>query len=68
MSEAKKINTQKVMGEENIIMLTAAVVFSIFLSVFGGWYLSISEQQDKAAQTECARYHPDTGKFEWLRD
>ena len=41
---------------------------SIFLSVFGGWYLSISEQQAKAAQTECARYHPDTGKFEWLRD
>ena len=39
---------------------------SIFLSVFGGWYLSISEQQAKAARTECARYHPDTGKFEWL--
>tara|TARA_R110000796_G_C14293707_1_gene404311 strand:+ start:124 stop:297 length:174 start_codon:yes stop_codon:yes gene_type:complete len=54
------------MAEENIIMLIAAVVFSIFLAVFGGWYLSISEQQDKAAQTECARYHPDTGKFEWL--
>ena len=22
---------------------------------------------ESAAQTECARYHPDTGKFEWLR-
>ena len=54
------------MGEENVIMLIAAVFFSIFLSVFGGWYLSIGEQQYKAAQTECARYHPDTGKFEWL--
>ena len=54
------------MDEENIIMLTAAVAFSIFMSVFGGWHLSISEQQGIAAQTECARYHPDTGKFEWL--
>ena len=54
------------MDEENTIILIAAVFFSIFLSVFGGWYLSISEQQAKAAQTECARYHPDTGKFEWL--
>ena len=54
------------MDDENVIILIAAVFFSIFLSVFGGWHLSISEQQAKAAQTECARYHPDTGKFEWL--
>ena len=54
------------MDDENVIILIAAVFFSIFLSVFGGWHLSISEQQAKAAQTECARYHPDTGKFEWI--
>ena len=54
------------MDEENIILLIAAVFFSVFLSVFGGHSLGISEQQAKAAQTECARYHPDTGKFEWL--
>jgi hypothetical protein len=23
---------------------------------------------DRAAQTECARYNPDTGKFEWLKE
>ena len=22
--------------------------------------------QNQAAKTECARFHPDTGKFEWL--
>ena len=54
------------MDEENTIILIAAVFFSIFLSVFGGWYLGLGHTQDIAAQTECARYHPDTGKFEWL--
>ena len=54
------------MDDENVIMLIAAVFFSIFLSVFGGWYLGLDHTQDIAAQTECARYHPDTGKFEWL--
>jgi len=22
----------------------------------------------KTAQTECARYHPDTGEFEWIKE
>ena len=54
------------MDEENFPILIAAVCFSIILAVFGGWGLSLSEQQDIAAQTGCARYHPDTGEFEWL--
>jgi len=24
--------------------------------------------QKTTAQTECARYHPDTGKFEWIKE
>ena len=54
------------MDEESIGILIAAGAFSIFLAIFSGWYLGIIHVRDEATQTECARYHPDTGKFEWL--
>ena len=56
------------MDEESIVILIAAIAFSLCLAFYGGWKLGISQTQDIAARTECARYHPDTGKFEWLRD
>tara|TARA_R110000796_G_scaffold7861_4_gene26511 strand:- start:673 stop:846 length:174 start_codon:yes stop_codon:yes gene_type:complete len=55
------------MDEESIGILIVAIAVSLCLAFFGGWKLGISQTQEKAAQTECARYHPDTGKFEWLR-
>jgi len=51
------------MKDLNILMIIACVFSAITLSVIG-----IIEGQvfQKAAQTECARYHPETGDFEWL--
>ena len=54
------------MDEESIKILIGAIAFSLCLALIGGWYLGLGHTQDIAAQTECARYHPDTGKFEWL--
>jgi preprotein translocase subunit SecG len=42
------------------------------LFLWGCLILSFTKQtkdmvwQKKAAQTECAQYHPKTGKFEWI--
>jgi len=48
----------------------AAILTLAILCLGGSFHLGdnrgIEHTQDKAAQTECARYHPDTGKFEWL--
>ena len=51
------------MKELNVLMIIACIFSAITLSVIG-----IIEGQvfQKAAQTECARYHPETGDFEWL--
>ena len=60
------ITWRRVMDKESIKILIGAIAFSLCLAFSGGWKLGVSETQDIAAQTECARYHPDTGKFEWL--
>ena len=46
--------------------LIIAVIVFLCLSFSKGHDVGVVDTQDKAAQTECARYHPDTGKFEWI--
>ena len=51
------------MKDLNIVMVVACV-FSAFT------FLAVGVMQDRAAQqaaqTECARFNPETGDFEWL--
>lgn len=46
--------------------LIAIIVISIFVGVAIGSTLEQYEQHTQAAQTQCARYHPNTGEFEWI--
>ena len=36
------------------------------IGVLIGAAIEQKNMQDKAAETECAQYHPVTGDFEWL--
>ena len=51
------------MKELNVLMIIACIFSAITLSVIGILEGQVFQQ---AAQTECARYHPETGDFEWL--
>jgi len=51
------------MKDLNILMVIACVFSAITFLVVG----VIEERAfQQAAQTECARYNPETGNFEWL--
>ena len=51
--------------------LTMELVVACVFSAFTFLVVAVMEerafqQAQQAAQTECARYHPETGDFEWL--
>jgi hypothetical protein len=50
--------------------LVAFLVLSLSFMLGNGRGGSSGQEQTQAiaAQTECARYHPETGKFEWLEE
>jgi len=59
--------------ENNLIMpaiLVCLAAFTIGLGLGGLAQGGATEKkwQKTTAQTECARFHPDTGKFEWIKD
>jgi len=51
------------MKDLNILMVIACVLFAITLVVVD---LMEERAAQQAAQTECARFNPETGDFEWL--
>jgi len=48
--------------------LTMELVVACVFSAFTFLVVAVMEERafQQAAQTECARYHPETGDFEWL--
>ncbi len=57
-------------NNQKLILCLGFFLGLFFSAMFGCvWGHSVGLEQSKAiaATTECARYHPDTGKFEWLR-
>jgi hypothetical protein len=51
---------------ESLFVLFLVTVFCIFFLI--GALAGEGIIKEKAAATECARFHPDTGDFEWLKD
>ena len=49
---------------KDILILIPCVFFAMACLVC----ITVMEERvlQQAAQTECARYHPETGDFEWL--
>ena len=31
------------------------------------WFTDVIDLREKAAKTQCARFHPETGEFEWIQ-
>ncbi len=48
------------------VSLISGLIIGIILSGFVG-YLTVDDLQDKAIKSECARYHPTTGAFEFIK-
>ena len=46
--------------------LVIAIIVAVILAFIGGAIQGENQAKDRAAQTECARFSPDTGGFEWL--
>jgi hypothetical protein len=42
------------------------IMFALF-SVLFSTFMGIAINQHDAVKTECARYHPVTGDFEWVK-
>ncbi len=49
-------------GNEFLVGLLAGLMLSAVIVALVG----LPQVYDRAAQTECARFNPDTGDFEWL--
>ena len=49
-------------------MILCLLIASAFAGFLGGTLLTVDGFHDQAAKTECAQYHPVTGKFEWLEE
>jgi len=59
--------------ENNLIMPAILVCLAAFITGLGlGGFAQGGAAEEKwqktTAQTECARFHPDTGKFEWIKE
>jgi len=59
--------------DSNKIAMLLSVLFVLILmaTVMGAKSGTAQENRRweiKTAQTECARYHPDTGEFEWIKE
>ena len=52
------------MNDDFKIGMALAIMGTIGLLI--GAAILQNNMQDKAAETECAQYHPVTGDFEWL--
>jgi hypothetical protein len=53
-------------GRCSIALVVLLISFPI--NHLWGYSKGLSRAYALAAQTECARYHPDTAKFEWLKE
>ena len=51
------------MNKELVVVIV--VIAMIFVGM-GSVILGANKVKDRAAQTECARFNPETGGFEWL--
>jgi hypothetical protein len=49
-------------------LILAGILLSFLIGLLIGWARGENKTQAKVAQTECARYHPETGRFEWLKE
>ena len=47
------------------LVVTLVFIAMLFVSI-GSVILGANKVKDRAAQTECARFNPETGGFEWL--
>jgi len=52
------------MRDQDILMVVSCVFFA--MACLGCITVMEDRVAQQAAQTECARYHPETGDFEWL--
>jgi hypothetical protein len=51
---------------DSLFVLFLVTVFCVFFLI--GAFAGEGRLKGLAAATECARFHPDTGKFEWLKE
>lgn len=51
------------MRNEVVVSIILAVLLLIFI---GGAIQGENQAKDRAAKTECARFSPETGGFEWI--
>ena len=51
-----------------ILVCLAAFITGLGLGGFAQGGAAEEKWQKTTAQTECARFHPDTGKFEWIKE
>ena len=42
------------------------LILAVLLAFIGGVIQGENQAKDRAAQTECARFSPETGGFEWI--
>ena len=46
--------------------LVIAIIVAVLLAFIGGAIQGENKAKDRAAKTECARFSPETGGFEWI--
>ena len=47
------------------LVVTLVFIAMLFVSI-GSVILGANKVKDRAAKTECARFSPETGGFEWI--
>jgi TRAP-type C4-dicarboxylate transport system permease large subunit len=60
------------MDNHNNMLYAVVVILSLLVAFLAGSSIgnaiNIGKLKATAIQTECARYHPNTAKFEWLKE
>ena len=56
------------MSDTDNTVISVIIVGMGILGLFLGAKVEENIMENRAAKTECAQYHPETGKFEWLQE
>ncbi len=51
----------------NTFLDVVTIICGFALGLMLGISVTKDFQHNEATQTECARYHPETGEFEWIK-